>query len=85
MLNYKKGDLLKYRDKHWFIDDDSFSYGILLEQGFIFETRHLHIKEESTRIRINEYTVYDFSMGMRLAISDDGYVIEKVLKKMNKK
>ena len=85
MKKYKKGDLLKYRDKHWFFNEDEYSYGILLKQDFIFETRPLRVTDEGISRRINQYTVYDFSMHTRLAISDDSYQIEKVSKKMNKK
>ena len=85
MNKFKKGDLLRYRDKYWSLEYDTFSYGILLKKDFVFETRPMRIREEGTSIRINQYTVYDFSMCTRLAISDDNYYIEKVSKKMNKK
>ena len=81
MSEYKKGDLVRYRDKYWFVEEDGFSYGILLTKDFIFESKPPDFAEK----RINKYVVYDFSICGRALISDDTYDIEKVPQKMNKK
>ena len=69
-LTYKKGDLLKYRD--WW--QDRFFYGVLLRKEFIFETNEHH----PNGLRINQYTVWDFTSCIRLCLWDNNYDIRKV-------
>lgn len=81
-MTYKKGDLLKYKDKYMstYNEEDLYYYGILISETFMFEKR----SPDWTEVRISQYVVYDFSMSARLVIDNQNYDIQKIIKKMNK-
>jgi len=79
---FNKGDLLKYKDKYMSVynEEDLYCYGVLISESFMFEKKPPNWEE----VKVDQYLVYDFSLGARLVIDSQNYDIQKIIKRMNK-
>ena len=78
---YEVGDLLKFKDK-WlsvYEMEDVWEYGILINKSFVFDKTNC--PNWGDGIRVDEYTVYNFSTGGKYLIDTSKYDIERVGKK----